>query len=282
MSHCHSHQDSHTHSHGHAHTHACGHTHGHGEAIPPHTDRKETILCIRPQSGLSGDMLLCGLSLMLGLDSTQLAERLQSLSLPAAENCVQIENRMIHGIQGKYARVSLPHEHAHRSLNDILGIINASSMPQAAKNLSAKAFALLAEAEGAVHGKPKEDVTFHEVGALDSIVDICLACLLFAELNPDRFICGPLPLADGTIHCQHGLIPSPAPAVLNLLRGVSVCSFAGNGETVTPTAIALLKSLGAVFGSWPHMDVEKTALVYGSKIFENAPNGSIFTFGSSL
>lgn len=227
-------------------------------------------------------MLVCGLACLLNLDDAKLNARLQKLNLPNLENCLAITNKSVNHIMGKNACVSLPHEHAHRTLTDILTIIRAGEMNEKAKELAEKTFILLAEAEASVHGKKREEVTFHEVGALDSILDICLACMLFAELAPDRFVCGALPLADGVILCQHGLIPSPAPAVLNLLEGVSVCAFQGKGETVTPTAIALLKSFDAQFGAWASMNIEKTVLVYGGKTFENAPNGSIFALGKEM
>jgi uncharacterized protein (DUF111 family) len=98
-------------------------------------------------------------------------------------------------------------------------------------------------------------------------------------LAPERFICSPLPLADGAIHCAHGCIPAPAPAVLRLLDGVPVCGFKGEGETVTPTALALLKALGATFGPWPEFTVQKTLISYGEKIFPNLPNGAIWALG---
>lgn len=269
-------QHMHTHSHEHAHEHPHEHEHTH------HHNQHEKILCIRPQSGLSGDMLLCGLASLLELDREQINAHLKSLNLPQLENCLHIQNRFVNGIQGKNAEVTLAREHSHRTLLDILDIINKSSMQERAKELAANTFTLLAEAEANVHGKEAKDVTFHEVGALDSILDICLVCAFFTELNPAHFICGPLPLADGSIHCAHGIIPSPAPAVLSLLKDVAVCSFAGYGETVTPTAIALLKTLQAQFGNWASMKIEKNVLVYGSKIFENAPNGSIFALGTAL
>lgn len=274
------HHEHHEHTHEHVHEHGhYGHTHEHTHHSPK---QHEKILCIRPQSGLSGDMLLCGLASLLELSQEQINAHLKSLNLPGLENCLSIQNHFVGGIQGKNAVVTLPHEHSHRTLTDILDIIKKSSMQENAKELARAAFTLLAEAEANVHGKEAKDVTFHEVGALDSILDICLACAFFAELNPDVFICGPLPLADGSIYCAHGIIPSPAPAVLSLLNNVAVCSFAGSGETVTPTAIALLKTLQARFGKWAAMNVEKNVLVYGSKVFENAPNGSIFALGTAL
>ncbi len=278
----HHHEHSHEHHHG---DHVHEHTHHHDDHVHEHSHsrkKNEKILCIRPQSGLSGDMFLCGLASLLDLSKEQINARLKTLNLPGMENCLTINNRFVNGIQGKNAEVTLPHEHSHRTLADILDIINNSSMQDTAKELAVKTFTLLANAEAAVHGKEAKDVTFHEVGALDSILDICLTCALFAELAPDTFICGPLPLADGIIRCAHGIIPSPAPAVLALLDGAAVCPFAGTGETVTPTAIALLKTLGAQFGSWAHMQIEKNVLVYGGKVFENAPNGSIFALGRAI
>ena len=269
----HSHTDEHTH-------HEHGHTHEYQHNAQGKTRQK--ILCIRPQSGLSGDMLLCGLASLLELSQEQLNSHIKTLNFPQLEDRVRIEDRFVNGIRGKSAHITLEHEHAHRTLADIKKIIEKSGMHENAKDLAVKTFTILAEAEGNVHGKEADAVTFHEVGALDSILDICLVCALYTELAPDNFICGPLPLADGTIHCMHGLIPSPAPAVLALLQGAAVCPFAGKGETVTPTAIALLKTLEAHFENWASMRMEKTVLVYGGKIFENAPNGSIFALGTSL
>ena len=106
-----------------------------------------------------------------------------------------------------------------------------------------------------------------------------MSCELFARLSLSRFVVSPLPVADGHVHCAHGIIPVPAPAVIELMEGVPVRPFAGQGETVTPTAMALLKALDAEFGPWPAMRVESRALVYGTKVFEGAPNGALFAFG---
>lgn len=224
-------------------------------------------------------MMLAGLGAMASVSPEELEAMAKELRLPALEGAVRLEERSVNGISGWGCRIELPHEHAHRTLKDIEGIIRDSDMPAQAKELSLKAFRLLAEAEAAVHGAEVEAVSFHEVGALDSILDTCLVCRLFTQLSPERFICSPLPLADGTIRCAHGLVPSPAPAVMRLLEGVPVCGFAGEGETVTPTALSLLKALGAEFGPWPSMTVEKTAISYGGKIFANAPNGAIWGTG---
>lgn len=236
------------------------------------------MLTIRANSGLSGDMLLAGLLKMTEADEAD-TERLLNAIMPELAGTLRLARKQVNHIGGWHTEVNLPHQHEHRTLADITALITACGMGDAAKSLATETFALLARAEGAVHEKKPEDVHFHEVGALDSILDICLACELFARLAPSRFVVSPLPMADGFVACAHGIIPVPAPAVLELLEGIPVRPFAGTGETVTPTAIALLRALGAEFGPWPAMRVDRRALVYGGKIFKDAPNGAIFAFG---
>lgn len=274
----------HSHDHGHTHHEHEGHEHHHHDHASPTEDERPIqevapVITVRSSSGLSGDMMLSGLAGLAGLDNTELNTLVGELRLPALERCLSIEARSVNHIAGIGCAINLPHEHAHRNLADIVTIINNSDMPERARTLSIQAFTLLAEAEAAVHGKQRNEVTFHEVGALDSILDTCLVCRLFTILAPSRFICSPLPLADGAIYCAHGFIPSPAPAVLRLLENVPVCGFRGRGETVTPTAIALLKALGAEFGSWPAITVMKTVISYGGRVFEDAPNGAIWALG---
>lgn len=245
-----------------------------------HSSQAGKILTIRAISGLSGDMLVCGLAKMCKISSLELNELVDNLQLDTLKNCLSIEERSVHAIAGFGANVALPHEHAHRTLTDILSIIEQSHLSKKAKKLASATFQLLAHAEAKVHGKEAENVTFHEVGALDSILDICIASALFDRINPDSFYCSPLPLADGYVKCAHGYLPTPVPAVLQLLTNIPVCSFRGQGETITPTAIALLKSLDATFGLWPPMIIEQKAIIYGGKIFKDAPNGTIFALGT--
>ena len=271
--HCHGHAHHHEHEH-HGHKHGHCH-HGHSHALP---HRHGSILTIRAHSGLSGDIMLAGLMRMTEISADDFNARLASL-MPELAGSVELVRREVNHIGGWHARVDLPHQHEHRTLRDILDIIKKSGLSEHVKELSAATFTLLARAEAAVHGKAPEDVHFHEVGALDSILDICMACELFAQLDPAHFVVSPLPVADGHVHCAHGIIPVPAPAVLELMEGVPVRPFPGKGETVTPTAMALLKALGAEFGPWPAMRVEKRAIAYGTKVFEGAPNGALFAFG---
>lgn len=293
-----------THDHAHPHDHAQHHHHDHAhDESAPGAARHGRVLTIRSHSGLSGDMLLTGLALMNAAADTEqaggapvgtaalvdaanglLTELLAPIAegVPALGGCVAITRKEVGGIGGWHAEVTLPEAHEHRTLAHIRDIIAASGLAPGARDLAQSCFALLARCEAEVHGKKPDEVCFHEVGALDSILDICLACALYDRLSPARFVVGPLPLADGSVHCAHGHIPAPAPAVLALLSGVPVRPFAGDaaaGELITPTAIALLRALGCEFGPWPAFRVTATALVYGSKVFPGTANGAVFAVG---
>ncbi|WP_418216136.1 LarC family nickel insertion protein [Bilophila wadsworthia] len=266
--------EAHVHEHGQHHKDHHDHEHTHHESPKP----EESVLTIRTYSGLSGDMFLAGLLRMTEISQAMLDERLAAV-MPELAGSVRLVRRQVNHIGGWHTEVSLPHQHTHRTLADITALIAQSGMDENAKRLATGTFTLLARAEAVVHEKKPEEVHFHEVGALDSILDICMTCELFSLLAPSRLVVSPLPLADGSVFCAHGVIPVPAPAMLELLEGVPVRPFPGQGETVTPTAMALLRSLGAVFGPWPAMRVEKRALVYGTRIFADAPNGAVFAWG---
>lgn len=285
------HPAGHTHStHDHdAHEHeAHGHSHGPHSLLPRAADAcarsaaadraARRVLTIRLHSGLAGDMFLAGLLRLTGL-AGPVPDELPAAVMPELTGSVRLVRKEVAHVTGWHAEVTLPHQHAHRTLADIMTIIGQSGMSEEGKRLSGETFALLARAEGAVHGIAPGEVHFHEVGALDSILDICLTCELFAQLAPAQFVASPVPLADGGIACAHGVIPLPAPAVLELLEGVPVRPFPVEGETVTPTAMALLRTLEAEFGPWPCMRVERQALVYGSREFPGVPNGALFALG---
>lgn len=264
----------------------------HSEHIHQHEHTQgPTCLTIRCHSGLSGDMLLGGL-LVLNLEILNLeplsAEAKDWLAAlldqvkPGLGGCARLTQAEVNGITGWRLAVDLPVEHEHRHLADIEALIAASQISDAARQKAAKTFQLLADCEAQAHGLSIDKVHFHEVGALDSILDICAVCELYCRLAPHTFICGPLPMADGKICCAHGVLPAPAPAVLRLLKGTQVCAFGGQcdaGELVTPTALALLHALDAQFGPWPGFQIEAIATVYGQRVFEKAPNGAIFALG---
>ncbi|MEC9345898.1 MAG: nickel insertion protein [Pseudomonadota bacterium] len=276
---------SHDHDHEHDHGDGAGHDHHHDHAAPqpatgldPARHRPgEPCLVIRPNSGLSGDMLLAGLARMAGATTTELGDIAASLGLP--RDCVVLEEKSVNTIGGWHARIALPHEHSHRTLSDVKAVIARSGLSARARALADRAFTILAVAEGHVHGIAPEAVTFHEVGALDSILDTCLVTALYDRLGAPRLVSGPLPLCDGMVRCAHGLLPTPAPAVLDMLEGIPVRGLASRGETVTPTALSLLRALDAEFGDWPEIVVQRRALVYGTRVLPGVANGAIFALG---
>ena len=146
-----------------------------------------SVLTVRAHSGLSGDIFLAGLLRMTETDEEALNSLLASI-LPELSGSVRLVRREVNHVGGWHAEVTLPHQHEHRTLADIAALIAASGLSESAKRLSTAAFTLLAGAEAAVHGKKPEEVHFHEVGALDSILDICASCELFAPCS--RAFCG--------------------------------------------------------------------------------------------
>jgi uncharacterized protein (DUF111 family) len=236
----------------------------------------QQAIVLRTPSGISGDMLLTGLARLAAVSNAELSAIVDSIGVPALHDCVTIEPHHVNWITGCQARITLPHEHHHRTPVAIYDIIDRSALTEAAKALARRAFAILAEAEATVHGCSVDEVHFHEVGALDSILDTCVAAALFTRIDPAAFHCSPLPLCDGIIRCEHGLLASPPPAVQEMLGGVPVYGVDAQGETVTPTALAFLKAAGAVFGKWPQCEVVTSARAYGGKVFERLPNGANF------
>lgn len=257
---------------GHDHHH---HSHEHHHKATPRA--KLDTLVIRPMSGLSGDMCVAGFARMADATNAELSAVAAGLGLPG--NAVVLEQKIVSTVSGWHARIALPHEHSHRTLKDVCKIIADSDMSPRAKAFAEDTFSLLAVAEGKIHGIAPEKVTFHEVGALDSILDTCISCAMYDRMDAPRLVCGALPLCDGMVRCAHGLMPTPAPAVLDLLEGVPVRGIASRGETVTPTAISLLKGLGAEFGEWPEMTINERALVYGTRTLPGVANGAIFARG---
>ncbi|MDR1165095.1 MAG: LarC family nickel insertion protein [Deltaproteobacteria bacterium] len=265
------------------------HHRGEGERSPsdapearPGERPKPDILVLRPHSGISGDIMVAGLAALLKLTDADFDEALRDLGLPELRGKVRLEPRSVAGVGGHGLFMELPEEKESRDLADVSFFLEKAAIPLKAKELALTAFEILAEAEGQVHGLPPRDVHFHEVGALDSLLDAGLAALFFERLSPRLFVSGPLPLCDGVISCAHGLLPSPAPAVAKLLRGVKVRGLRSSGETVTPTGIALLKAFGARFGDWPEMTVRDEALVYGGRLLPGVPNGALFAWGGLI
>jgi len=237
---------------------------------------------IRTPSGLSGDMLLTGLSQLADLDTIELNSVVDQIELPALRDVVNVKPHLVNAISGFKAEIDLPHEHHHRTFSDIKTIIDASRLADSAKTLSLEAFTILAKAEAKIHGIEFDKVAFHEVGALDSILDICASAEILCRLSPENVYCSPLPVCDGTIHCEHGLLASPAPAVQEMLIDVPVYGIDSNGETITPTAIAFLRAARAEFGKWPAVSIRNVVRAYGGRVLPGVPVIGPIGFASGI
>ena len=240
----------------------------------------QTCLTIRTPSGLSGDMLVAGLAAIFGADRKNLPKIIRLIGLPELKGSASLLRERRGGIVGWRLIVRIGDTAHHRDLRKIERLITASSLTPGAKKMALSAFRILARAESSVHDIPASRVEFHEVGALDSVLDILAACFFFDRLGAGRLVCSPLPVCDGVAQSAHGPLMTPAPAVLEMLTGVPVFGVPSTGETVTPTAIALLKAFGAEFGPWPSMVVTRTARVFGSRTLPGIPNGAIFALGT--
>ena len=166
-----------------------------------------------------------------------------------------------------------PHEHPeHRSLSRILAIIRGAALPEAVKERSIRAFQMLGEAESAIHQIPVESVHFHEVGAVDTIVDIVCAAAGCASLGVDRWFASALNVGSGTVQCAHGTLPVPAPATLALLGGAPVYAAGPPMERLTPTGAAILRMLDVVYGPMPAMRVTASGYGAGGRDTPGQPN----------
>lgn len=221
-------------------------------------------------SGISGDMNL-GAMIDLGVDQAFLIEELNKLNLPGWELIVQKDQR--HGISGTKVSVrQTRHEHAHRHLSDIEKIINSSTLSENIKTLSLRIFSKIAEAEAKVHGIPVEHVHFHEVGAVDSIIDVVGAAVCFVSLDIDAVHIGTIELGGGFVNCDHGTLPVPAPATAEIIKGMPVKKGGVDFEATTPTGAAILATLGTNYKPGLAIKIEKTAYGIGHKEHPEVPN----------
>ena len=176
------------------------------------------------------------------------------------------------GLSATYARVQTAHEHKHRDLADIRKIIEESRLSDRVKERATAIFRRLAEAEARVHNEPIEQVHFHEVGALDAIVDVVGAAICFDLLKIDRFVSSPLHVGSGTVEMAHGRFPVPPPAVTELLKGVPFYSTEIKGELLTPTGAAIITTVCAEYGPIPNIVAEQSGYGAGTREYDNFPN----------
>ncbi len=210
-------------------------------------------------AGISGDMALASL-IDLGADPIMITEQLHTLGLN--EFNLEISSPQIQGIQVTDVDVILlKKDNYHRRLKDIENMINSGELPEKARTNSLKVFHALAEAEAKVHGTTIDKVHFHEVGAVDSIVDIVGTCLAIEQLAIDEVRISLLPWSRGFVTCAHGTLPLPAPATLELLPGFEFQESGVIGELITPTGAALISTL-AKQTCFPQMSLIKVG--YGA------------------
>mgnify|MGYP005831446143 CR=1 FL=1 len=215
-------------------------------------------------AGISGDMTL-GALLDAGVDKDRFQAEIKKLSEVSFD--LKIGKVTKSGIEATNVEVITPHEHHHRHLKDIVRIIESSDLLDSTKAKAIRTFQVLAEAEGAVHGTSADHVHFHEVGAVDAIVDIVGSCILFEMLGIERIIASPLPMGHGFVEAAHGRIPLPAPATVEILKGVPVYDASVEGELVTPTGAAIARALADSFGAMPPMSVESVGYGAGKTDF---------------
>jgi hypothetical protein len=246
----------------------------------------QRILYIDCFAGAAGDMLL-GALLHVGASEVRVREELARMDLH--NWTLDVEPDAIQGIGGINVSVRVggikegesgDHSHSHggadsahgHSFQSIRALLERSSLTPAVRDRSLAVFTRLAEAEGEVHGVPADEVHFHEVGAVDAIVDIVGCSAALEDLGVDRVISAPPPMARGFVQCAHGAMPLPAPATVLLLHGVPTVGASIEGELVTPTGAALLTTFADAFGGWPEMTVTCVGYGLGDKRWPDRPN----------
>ena len=235
-----------------------------------------TTLYLDAFSGISGDMML-GLLVDLGVPLDVLQEELAHLPISGYHLTAKPEQR--HGIGGTRVQVVCEEDQPPRTWADIDRMLAASALAASSQELARRIFRLLGEAEARIHQIPLEQVHFHEVGAVDAIVDIVGTAVGLMRLRPRRVVCSPLPMSNGLASAGHGSIPLPAPATLEILRGCPIRAADSSRELVTPTGAAIAKAI-AEFGELPPMILDRAGYGVGGWQLEDRPNLLRGLFGS--
>ncbi|MEW6423969.1 MAG: LarC family nickel insertion protein [Bacillota bacterium] len=237
------------------------------------------ILYLDCFGGISGDMTL-GALIDAGISLAAIKEQLTLLGLGGCS--LQAYQAKTHGFKGTRFLVEFAQDrHPHRTWGDISRLVTESKLPPRAKKLAASIFEKLAKAEGKVHGISPEKVHFHEVGAVDSIIDIVGTAVAIHEAGIEKVYCSPLPSGYGQIKSNHGLLPIPAPATAELLRGIPIRPVQVEGELVTPTGAAIVAALTENFGPAPAMRIDQIGYGLGSKDY-GIPNFLRVLIGEEL
>lgn len=213
-------------------------------------------------SGISGDMIL-GALIDAGLDVYQLEKELRKLNI--AGYTIRAEKTTRQGISGTRFFVDAEEDHVERRLRDIEEIIDQSNLDEDIKTSGKEIFCTLASVEATIHNGSLEEVHFHEIGAVDSIVDIIGALIGFRILGIETVHASRIPVGTGFVECDHGTFPLPAPATLELLKDIPIYPRETERELVTPTGIAILKHVAKSFGIIPAMKIENIGYGAGSR-----------------
>ena len=237
------------------------------------------ILFIEPFSGISGDMMI-GAFLDLGLSFEELRDKLELLRFEGYR--ISAQKCMRSGIHATKFDVDAGHSHHHRGFADIRKMIESSELSAWVKEKSVDAFRRLAEAEGKIHGQPPEKVHFHEVGAVDSIIDIVGSMIAVEAFLPADIVASSVNVGHGTLECQHGTYPVPGPATQELLKDIPTFTNDVPGELTTPTGATLLATLASGFGTRPSMKIQATGYGAGTRQTEGNANVLRISLGHTM
>ena len=240
------------------------------------------ILYLDCAMGAAGDMLAAALLELLDDPAAFVAE-LNALGLPGVVYTAEPSTKC--GIRGTHLRVTVHgaeeddhdhhehhHEHHHHhTMADIEAIVRGSALPERVQTSVLAVYDRIAQAESRVHGESVEEIHFHEVGALDAVADIAAVSLLMDRIGADEVVCSPVHVGSGQVRCAHGLLPVPAPAAAELLRGVPIYGGELRGELCTPTGAALLRQFVTRFGDLPAMTLARVGYGMGKRDFDR-PN----------
>jgi len=232
--------------------------------------------------GAAGDMLMAAL-LELHSDPEDFLKRLNNIGIP--DVCISSELSTKCGITGTHVKVQINgheeeidhqdheehhHDHDHNSLESIKHLIDHLNVSDPVKKDALEIYELIAEAESRVHNIPVSQIHFHEVGAMDAVIDIIGVCMLIEEIAPETILSSPINVGKGYVHCTHGILPVPAPATAFILQDIPIYNNHINGELCTPTGAALLKYFVNKFCNMPVMIVKKIGYGMGKKDFDMA------------
>ncbi|HLY25679.1 MAG TPA: LarC family nickel insertion protein, partial [Aggregatilineales bacterium] len=220
-------------------------------------------------AGISGDMFLGAL-----VDAGWSAERLREVvaALQLSNVTIEVSRASKQGIGGAQVTIKAAGDQSARAYSDLVSMITQAPLPAAVQHQALDILKLLGETEAAIHSVPLEEIHFHELGAVDTLVDIVGVLVGLRDLGIAQVYSSPLPWSKGTVNTAHGLLPVPPPAVAALLQGIPVVGVEVQGEMVTPTGAVLVRSVAQGFGPIPDMRVERVGYGAGERNWPDRPN----------